>query len=300
MRVAFATAMTTHVENTTGSPAERLAGVSGPTERAVVQYLLQQGPRAATMSAREIAAAVGTSDATVVRAARSLGYESLRQLRDALADQTDTSDLSSRLRATLGGRPAAHDVLARTAQHQLRALDLLLGRVSSQEFDAATRLLAKASHVWWSGVGPSAHIAGYGAFLCRRLGTPSGAFTHAGTDHADELLALQRGHAVVVLAYGRVHPPARVLLEHAAHVGATTVLVTDSSRPRLTHPADIVLDAGRGAADLFATHGPTVVLVEALVLAIAADTPRRADRSLTTLNELRRSIAGRRMDVDPS
>jgi hypothetical protein len=41
-------------------------------------------------------------------------------------------------------------------------------------------------------------------------------------------------------------------------------------------------------------------LVEALVLAIAADDPRRADRSLATLNDLRRSIAGRRVDVDPS
>src|SRR4029077_13660532 len=95
--------------------------------RAVAQYLLQQGPRAATMSAREIAAAVGTSDATVVRTARSLGYDSLRQLRDALAARADATDLTSRLRATLDGTPAAHDVLARTAQHQLRALDLLLG-----------------------------------------------------------------------------------------------------------------------------------------------------------------------------
>jgi DNA-binding MurR/RpiR family transcriptional regulator len=266
----------------------------------VVQYLLQQGPRAATMSAREIAAAVGTSDATVVRAARSLGYESLRQFRDALADQADDADLTSRLRATLDGTPAAHDVLARTAQHQLRALDLLLGGVSPAEFDAAATLLTKAPQVWWSGAGPSAHIAGYGAFLCRRLGKPSGAFTRAGTDHADELLALEPGHAVVVLAYGRIHPPVRVLLDHAAHVGAKTVLVTDTSRPRLSNPPDIVLDAGRGAARLFATHGPTVVLVEALVLAIAADQPRRADRSLTTLNELRRSIAGKRVDVDPS
>jgi DNA-binding MurR/RpiR family transcriptional regulator len=252
------------------------------------------------MSAREIAAAVGTSDATVVRAAKSLGYDSLRQLRDALADQSETTDITSRLQATLDGTPAAHDVLARTAQHQLRALDLLLGEVSPEVFDRASRLLASAERVWWSGVGPSAYIAGYGAFLCRRLGKPAGAFTHGGTDHADELLALERGHAVVVLAYGRIHPPARVLLEHAAHVGAKTVLVTDTSRPRLPHRPDIVLDAGRGAAQLFATHGSTVVLVEALVLAIAAAEPVRADRSLTTLNELRREIAGRRVDVDPS
>jgi DNA-binding MurR/RpiR family transcriptional regulator len=292
--------MAPHVENTTDSLADRVAALSGPAERAVAQYLLEQGPRAATMSAREIAAAVGTSDATVVRAARSLGYGSLRRLRDALADQTETADLSSRLRATLDDTPAAHDVLAERVQHELRALDLLLAHVSPQAFDRAAKVLASAPRVWWTGIGPSAHMASYGAFLCRRLGKPSGVFTHAGTDHADELLALNRDDAVVVLAYARIHPPVRVLLEHATRVGAKTVLVTDTSRRDLAHPADVVLAAGRGAPQLFATHGPTVVLVEALVLAIAADDPPRAERSIATLNELRRSIAGKRMDVDPS
>ena len=292
--------MAYHVENTTGSVAERLAGVSGPAERAVVHYLLGQGPRAATMSAREIAVAVGTSDATVVRAAKSLGYASLRQLRDALADQSDATDLTSRLRATLEGTPAAHDVLARAAQRQLLALELLLGRVAPSEFDNATTLLAAAPQLWWSGIGPSAHIAGYGAFLCRRLGKPSGTFTHAGTDHADELLALEAGHAVVILAYGRVHPAVRVLLHHAARREVRTVLITDTSRRQLTPHADVVLHAGRGAPQLFATHGPTVVLVEALVLAIAAGQADRATESLATLNRLRRSIAGKRVDVDPT
>jgi hypothetical protein len=50
---------------------------------------------------------------------------------------------------------------------------------------------------------------------------------------------------------------------------------------------------------LFATHGPTIVLVEALVLAVAAADPARSEGSLGTLNELRRSIAGKRVDVDP-
>jgi hypothetical protein len=59
------------------------------------------------------------------------------------------------------------------------------------------------------------------------------------------------------------------------------------------------LNAGRGAPSLFATHGPTIVLVEALVLALAAAHPDRSDTTLATLNDLRQSLAGRRVDVDP-
>ena len=47
----------------------------------MAEYLIRTGTKAALMTAREIATNVGTSDATVVRAARSLGFENLRDLR---------------------------------------------------------------------------------------------------------------------------------------------------------------------------------------------------------------------------
>jgi DNA-binding MurR/RpiR family transcriptional regulator len=250
------------------------------------------------MSAREIADAVGTSDATVVRTAKSLGFAGLRQLRDALTESADGADLSTRLRATVAGEPAAHDVLARAVELQLQSLDIMLRSVTAYEFDDATALLDRAHRVWWAGIGPSACIAEYGAFLCRRLGKPSGAFTHAGHDHADELLAVEPGDTVVALAYGNLHRAATVLLSHAARHDARSLLITDVVRNQ-TAGADLVLVAGRGSPELFATHAPTMVLVEALVLAVAAHHTDAAAASLRTLNDLRRSITGRRVDVDP-
>ncbi|MCU1426492.1 MAG: transcriptional regulator [Actinomycetia bacterium] len=251
------------------------------------------------MSAREIASAVGTSDATVVRTAQSLGYESLRELRRSLADDQDDVDLSARLHATISASASAHDVLATAVDRQVEALGTLLRRVPSGDFDRAAAILAGASRLWWCGTGPSAHLAEYAAFLCRRLGTPSGSLTHSGTDHADELLAVQPGDAVVVLAYGRIHPYVRVLLQHAAKVGAQVVLITDALHRSSPEPIAVQLGAGRGSPGLFATHGPTIVLLEALVLAVAGADTARSEAALTSLNELRRSIAGKRVDVDP-
>ncbi len=289
-----------HDQNTTDTVAARLDRITSPTERRVAEFLIEAGSKAAPMSAQEIAASVGTSDATVVRTAKSLGYQSLRELRRSLADDTDDTDLSARLGATIGGSPSAHDVLATAADRQLKALDTLLRRVSAADFDKAAAVVTHATHVWWCGTGPSAHLADYAAFLCRRLGTPSGSFTHAGTDHADELLALQTNHAVVVLAYGRIHLYLRVLLQHAAHVDAKVVLVTDTLNPGTNSPIAARLHAGRGTPGLFATHGPTIVLLEALVLATAAAKPHASNAALRTLNKLRRAIARKPVDVDPN
>src|ERR1700704_6685975 len=123
--------------NATGSVAARLDRLTSPTERRVAEYLISAGSRAAPMSAREIASAVGTSDATVVRTAKSLGFESLRALRRSLADDNDDTDLSTRLHATIDASASAHDVLATAVDRQLEALETLLRRVPAPDFDRA-------------------------------------------------------------------------------------------------------------------------------------------------------------------
>jgi len=273
--------------------------VTSPAERSVIEFLLSIGAPAAVMSAQQIAQASGTSDATVVRAAKSLGYETLRDLRLAIAEESGDVDLPARLRATIANAPTQDNFLGAAVERQLGALDALVNRVASRDFTRAAHTLAKAPRVWWSGTGPSGFLAGYAAFLCNRLGIAAGAFTHAGAEHADELVSVRRHDAIVVLAYGRIHAYVRVLLDHAADAGAKTIIITDTATPRSPHTKAIQLNAGRGAPGLFATHGATIVLIEALVLAASAEQPQRATASLETLNELRAALAGRRVDVDP-
>jgi DNA-binding MurR/RpiR family transcriptional regulator len=251
------------------------------------------------MSAAEIAEAVGTSDATVVRTAKSLGYDGMRQLRRALSDREAEPDLTSRLEATISDFRTDKDIVAATVERHLRALDTLLSQVTPELFDSAVNMLTSARRTWWCGTGPSAYIAGYASFLTRRLGRASGVLTHSGTDHADELLALGRGDVVVVLAYGRVHSYVRVLLRHAREVGATTILITDTLGSSLAAETDLRVDAGRGTPGVFASHATTMVLVETLVLAVAATKPKLAKDALDTLNDLRSQIAGRHLPVDP-
>ena len=81
-------------------------------------------------------------------------------------------------------------------------------------------------------------------------------------------------------------------------LGAPVVVITDTLLSREPGVARVVLQSGRGSPGLFASHGATIVLIEALVLGIAANDRAIADASLATLNELRAELAGRRIDVD--
>jgi DNA-binding MurR/RpiR family transcriptional regulator len=280
--------------------ADRLAARQddlAPAERRVAEYLAAAGPEVTLLSAAELAARIGTSDATVVRAAKALGYGGLHELRWALAAPNPL--LADRLRRTLDETPQA-EFLAATVSDHVAGLESMTRRVSAVTFEQAVAVVAGAERIVWRGVGPSAHLAGYGALLAQRIGRPSTALVHVGTSFADELLTLTRGDAVVLLAYGRPQTHVRVLLDHARQLAVPVVLVTDTLGPRFADDVAVVLPSGRGRPGLFASHGTTLVLIEALVLALAAADRPAAEASLTTLNELRAAVAGRRIDVDVS
>jgi len=287
-------------ENTTSSTlAARSSTLSSPIERSVAEFLLATGPRAGAMSAREIAQTVGTSDATVIRTARSLGFEGFRDLRRFVASQSAEVPMEERLRKSLDAVEDPDAELWANIQRQRDALMTMAERIPESEFREANRIIERASYVWWSGVGPSAFLAGYAAFLFRRLGKDSGALTHAGFDGADELLSVKPGHAIIVLAYGRLHRHVRVLLERAEQVGTEVVFVTDSVSLSAEWQIPVRLLSGRGRQGMFASHATTIVLIEALALSMAANQPTQARASVELLNVLRGAIAGRPLAVDP-
>ena len=296
----YTTVMATAVASATDTYAERVAERGeqlAPAERRVAELLLDLGPEATLLSAAALAEQLGTSDATVVRTAKALGYSGLAELRRALAAYGDNPPLGERLRRTLEQTPA-DELFASTIGNQLSALETLTRKVSPQSFQDAVAILAGRDRVVWRGVGPSAHLAAYGQLITQRIGKPSTALVHTGTSFADELLTLSPTDAIVVFAYGRLQSHVRVLLDRAATLTAPVVLITDTLGRKVGAGVTTTLECGRGAPGLFASHGTTLVVIEALVLAIAATQQAESEASLKELNELRAALVGRRIDVD--
>jgi DNA-binding MurR/RpiR family transcriptional regulator len=287
------------VASATESFADRVAAHPdiAPAERRVASGLLELGAEASVLSAAVLAEQLGTSDATIVRTAKALGYSGLAELRRALVAQPNEPPIGERLRRSLEGT-SREELFAAAIDNHLASLEALTRNVSAERFGEAVAVLSASERIVWRGVGPSAHLAAYGQLLSERLGKPSRALVHTGTAFADELLTLDAGAAIVLLAYGRPQSHVRVLLERAEARDVPVVLITDSLPRRLGAAVHTTLECGRGAPGLFASHGVTLVVIEALVLAVAAGDPETATTSLDDLNDLRAALAGRRLDVD--
>jgi DNA-binding MurR/RpiR family transcriptional regulator len=268
-----------------------------PVSRRIAEHLLAAGPEVVLLSAADLAEELGTSDASIIRTAKALGYAGLADLRRAISASARDVSLEERLRRSLTEGRESESILHSLIDHHVGALDGTARRIGPALFQQAVDVLAPAGRIFWSGVGPSAAVAEYGATLGSRLGHPSTVVRGAGTDLADELLAVSPGDAVVLLAYGRTNSRVRAVVDRSEALSVPIVLVTDAVPKELADRVGTILPCGRGTPGLFSSHGTTLVLIEALVLGLAAVDPPRAEASLADLNDLRAAVAGRRRDV---
>lgn len=263
-----------------------------PGEARMAVFFMGHKEAVVLNSAAQIGEAAGSSDATVVRTARSLGYTGLADLReDILAELTGAASPARLLSRTLDattGEPAA--ILEHLLELHEDALAALRHPDLTVAFAEALDLIAGASMRHLFGIGPSGAIADYAALQFNRIGLRSQPLTASGVALADRLAWLTSGDVIVALAYAPLYREVNVILDHAAEVGAKVVLISDSLGPRVGGRIDTLLSVPRGRSDHLALHSATLLLVEALTLGLAARDREGAITSLDTLSRLRGRI----------
>lgn len=267
--------------------------------RRVARWIADHPADALAASAASLAASCRTSDATVIRVVQSLGFAGLPDLKRALADHlAGRPGVAGNLRRTLAetGEDPARAVAAVLDAHQ-EALEALAAPEARAAITAAVEALHPARRVHVFGIGPSAPLARYAVVLLARAGRQATALDATGIGLADGLLGLARGDGLLMLAYGRAYREATVALAEADALGMPTVLVTDDPDGPLTRRALHVVPARRGRARRVALHGATLVVLEAIVLGLAAVAGPAAPAALDRLNDLRAALSSGRLDV---
>ena len=263
-----------------------------PALRRVGEFIDSNRLEALTKSAAELAAIIGTSDATVIRTVKALGYGGLPDLkRELVAFFGQAATPVANLERTLSDIDAASlDPLETALAQQLAAISTLGTAEAKSQLALATKLLAAAKRVAVFGIGPSRFLAEYMSFSLRRFGVETYALTASGLSLADQLLNLRRDDAVLVLAYGRLYREVAATLNEASRLKLSAVLISDTHDERLTRKVNVVVRVPRGSTDRVATHGATLVALETILMALAATSRARALAQLARLNDLRDAL----------
>lgn len=273
--------------------ASKLATLSR-AERTVAEYLRMHGREAIFSSAEQIAEATGTSDATVVRTAKSLGYSGLHELRQNLAHQVvkQTSPSSELRRRRESGRTpdALESVIDEVFDEVSDRIARTRSRLTIPDFERAVDLLDDAREVFAFGLGPSEFAARYLALRLNRMGRRARASGITGFRLADELIGLTEKDLVVLYLPGRHLPDIDILLDHNREVGGKTLLITDSLATLFADRVTATLPAMHSSSNFTGEMLCAEVVTDAMLLALGARDEERATGAAELLISLRSKL----------
>lgn len=281
--------------------SERVSASIGrisPAERRVARFFQLNREEVLVASASELAEKVGTSDATVIRATKALGFSGMDELRRTLAEELkDDLSPANRVMRTLNevgdDLEAAFRLSLEIHQASLQALQR---DITPDMFRRAVELIIGAERVHVFGVGPSGTMADYFAIQLGRYGIEAASLTQTGLLLADGIQRLRRDELLIMFTYGRVYREVATLLAQAERRGTARILFSDSLGLQLADRVDLYLPVQRGRADLLSTHTATLALIEALLIGIPARRAEATLDNLRALNRMRGELMGEPMD----
>lgn len=259
----------------------------------VARYINDNREAVMEQTAMEIASTLKTSDATVVRAIQALGFAGLRDLKQTLEQWfgpvvTSSEKMSSTVSSLTSDVNASIDFVLEGHQHTCNVLSEPGNRYALAQ---AVALLTEARQVAIFGIGASGILAGYTARLFSRIGLPATALNHTGIGLAEQLIALQRGDVLLMMAQKSAHREGQTTLREAKRLGIPTILLTNALDSRFSKDASVVIHVPRGGEKgKIPLHGTVLLCLEMIVLSVASTEPQRTIKSMKRINELHRGL----------
>ena len=249
----------------------------------VARYINENREAVMEQTAMEIAALLKTSDATVVRAIQALGFAGLRDLKQTLEQWfgpvvSSSEKMSTTVNTLTSDVNASIDFVLEGHQHTCDVLSEPHNRYAMAQ---AVSLLAQARQVAIFGIGASGILAEYTSRLFSRIGLPAIALNRTGIGLAEQLIALQRGDVLVMMAQKSAHREGQTTLREAKRLGIPTILLTNATDSRFSKEASVVIHVPRGGEKgKIPLHGTVLLCLEMIILSVASTEPQRTIRSM--------------------
>ena len=264
-----------------------------PAARSVCRSLSEISPeRLLYLSAQDLGVESKTSNATVIRTLQALGYKGLAELKDNVAAPFASSEREERLRSRIestGGDPK--HVWDRVITEALERIEFLNEGFPMDAYAEAVRLLLDAREITTYGFGANYVAAEHLTLKLRRLGRRARCIQTAGFRLADDLLAVERGDVVIVIAPGRLIIDAEVVIERARAVGAHSILLSEQLvTERLAGDVTVAMHVPNTVTGMTAEVLTAIVVTDALAQAVAAADTELTLESSHTLETIRQQL----------
>lgn len=236
-----------------------------PSERRIADYLIQYPHESIRMSVAILARVAKTSESTVVRFARSLGFKGFLEMKSELQRRA-SRELSIPMRHSQDNAEEGKSLLCAIADQELANIDQTLAQISVASLQAMSKTLCEADVVYTLGSGSSAMLAQITSYQLTLQGKRSFFLGQSSSSYIDQL-RLARSPDDILWLFS--FPPYSSFVIDAAKFatsrGITCIAITDRSVSPIVPIVSTVLYAAND--NIFPSNSLTasLLLIRALV-----------------------------------
>ncbi len=258
------------------------------SERRIANYLSENLDKSAFLSAGDLASRLSLSEATMVRFARTLGFDSYPAMRVALQDNfRHRMTHSSRLRSRLDDLRAEGDIFDKVVASEIDYLTQALQSLDRDAFNQAVRMLHEHQRVFVFGLGPSISLVDLLEIRLTRSARHVIPLNTSGKEILEPLLLMSKTDLLIAIGFFNITPSLKIVLEYANQHGTPVILLTDTLGPVVRAQADIVLSALRGPVSSFHSLTIPMTIINALLLALSSMDQENIMNNLDKLDQMR-------------
>jgi DNA-binding MurR/RpiR family transcriptional regulator len=261
------------------------------SEKRIANYLRKNQEESAFLAAGEIADRLGLSEATLVRFARTLGFNSYPSMRTVLQENFRRRVThSARLRGRLEDLRQGGDIFERLVASEIDYLTQALETVDRQALQNTVDLLHSCERIFVFGVGPSVSLVNLMEIRLGRFGRQVIPLTTAGREILEPLMQMKDHDLLFMICFFDVSPTQQLVLDYANEVNCPVIILTDTLGSIIGDKADVVLAARRGPMAEFHSLVVPMTIINTLLLALANEDRVQVMANLDKLDQMRERL----------
>lgn len=261
------------------------------SERLIADYLRRNQDEAAFLSAAELAKRLSLSEATIVRFARTIGFEGYPAMHEALqANFRNMVTHSTRLRSRLDDLVDGGNIFEKLVASEITFLTEALHTLDMEAFQAAVELLRTHARIFVFGMGPSVSLVDLLEIRLTRFAKHVIPLRSSGREILEPLLLMNETDLLIVIAFFDVSPTLRLVLEHAHQTQTPVLLITDTLGPLVAEKTDVILAARRGPVASYHSLTVPMTILNALLLTLVSVDQAHVTTHLDKLDHARERL----------
>ena len=261
------------------------------SEKRIADFLRRNQDESAFLAAGELADRLGLSEATIVRFARTLGFDGYPAMRSLLQENFRRRVThSARLRSRLDDLREAGDLFEKVTISEIDYLTQALQTVSREALQKTVSLMLERERIFVFGPGPSISLVHLLNLRLTRFGKQVIPLTMTGRETVEALLLMTKSDLLFAIGFFDVNPTLQIVLDYAVEKGCPVILLTDTLGSIIGDKADVVLAAKRGPVSAFHSLVVPMTIINTLLLEIANQNLEVITSNLDRLDQLRERL----------